>query len=178
MVQNEKIELVARVADTLKKSQSIVLSDFKGMTVAQLTALRSQLREQSIEMRVIKNRLIKRALNEAGYDNLDEYLVGNTAVSFGIKDPVAPAKILTEYAKKNDKFIIKGGLLEGRRLDLNGVKSLAGMPNRKELLSIMAGDLKQPAAKMAMVFQAGLLKVAYAMKALASKQGATSESAA
>jgi large subunit ribosomal protein L10 len=178
MVQSEKIELVERVTETLKQSQSIVLSDFKGMTVAQLTGLRSQLREQSVEMRVIKNRLMKRALSEAGYDNLDEYLVGNTAVSFGIKDAAAPAKILTEYAKKNDKFVIKGGLLEGRRLDLSGVKSLAGMPSRRELLSIMAGDLKQPAGKLAMAFQAGLLKVAYAMQALAKKQEEMSGSAA
>lgn len=178
MVQSNKIELVERVTETLKKSQSIVLSDFKGMTVAQLTGLRSQLREQSVEMRVIKNRLIKRALSEAGYDNLDEFLVGNTAVSFGIKDAAAPAKILTEYAKKNDKFIIKGGLLEGKRLDLNGVKSLATMPSRKELLSIMAGDMKQPAVKLATAFQAGLLKVAYAMQALAKKQEGMSESAA
>lgn len=170
MVRSDKIELVERVSAKLKQSQSIILGDFKGLSVAELTALRTQLREQSIEMKVIKNRLIKRALSAVGFDNLDEFLVGNTAISFGLKDPVAPARILTDYAKKNAKFVIKGGLLEGRRLDLNGVKNLAGMPGRKELLAMMAGGLKQPAVKMATAFQAGLLKVAYAMQALARKQ--------
>jgi large subunit ribosomal protein L10 len=170
MVRSDKIELVGNITEKLKQSQSIILSDFKGLTVAQLTALRTQLREQSVEMRVIKNRLIKRALSEAGCDSLDEYLVGNTAVSFGVNDPVAPARILVDYAKKNDKFVIKGGLLEHRRLDPQGVQSLSKMPGRKELLSMMAGGLKQPAVKMATAFQAGLLKVAYAMKALAKKQ--------
>jgi len=177
MVRSDKIELVEKVTAKLRKSQSVVLSDFKGLTVADLTALRSQLREQSIEMRVIKNRLLKRALSEAGCDRLDEFLVGNTAVSFGAVDAAAPAKILLEYAKKHEKFVIKGGLLEGKRLDRRGVEALSKMPGRKELLAIMAGEFKQPAAKMATVFQAGLLKVAYAMKALAGKHEAAGAAA-
>lgn len=177
MVRSDKIELVERVAEKVKQSQSVILANFQGMTVAELETLRIQLREQSIEMRVIKNRLVRRALSEAGCDSVDEALVGNTAVTFGIADPVAPAKILTDYAKKNDKFVIKGGLLEGKRLDPAGVKNLAGMPGRKELLARMAGDLKQPAVKMAMVFQAGLLKVAYAMNALAKKKEEAGEAA-
>ena len=178
MVQSNKIELVGNVAEKLKKAQSVILSDFKGLTVADLTILRAQLREQSVEMRVIKNRLLKRALSEAGCDSLDEYLVGNTAVSFGVEDPVAPAKILIEFAKKNEKLVLKGGLLEGRRLDLNGVQSLSKMPGRKELLTMLACGLKQPTTKMAMVFQAGLLKPVYAMKALARKLEEAGESAA
>lgn len=178
MVRSDKIELVDGLSKKLKASQSVVLGNFQGMTVAELTTLRTQLREHSIEMRVIKNRLIKRALNEVGYDNLDDYLVGNTAVTFGLNDPAAPAKILLEYAKKNPKLVIKGGLLEGKRLNPDGVKHLSSMPGRKELLAMMAGGMKQPAAKMATVFQAGLLKVAYAMKALADKQQQTGESAA
>jgi large subunit ribosomal protein L10 len=171
MVRSDKIELVQRVTGKLKEAQSVILSDFKGMTVAEMTGLRSQLREQSVELRVVKNRLVRRALAEAGCDSLDEFLVGNTALAFGVKDPVTPAKILAEYAKKNANFVIKGGLLERKRLDANGIKSLAAMPGRKELLARMAGDLKQPAAKMATVFQSGLLKMAYAMQALADKMG-------
>jgi len=178
MVRSDKIELVERVAEKLKKSQSVILGDFKGLTVADLTGLRSQLREQSIEMRVIKNRLFKRALEQAGCARLDEFLTGNTAISFGVNDPAAPARILTAYAKKNEKFVIKGGLLEGRRLDAQGVQSLSKMPSRKELLAMMAGGMKQPAVKMAMAFQAGLLKVAYAMGALAKKKEETGEAAA
>lgn len=170
MVRQDKIDLVERVSSKLKQSQSVIVTDFKGMTVAELMGLRTLLREQAVEMKVIKNRLMRRALSEVGYESMDDYLHGNSAIVFGIQDPVAPAKILTDFAKKHEKLVIKGGLLEGRRLDPTGVKALSGMPNRKQLLAIMAGDLKQPAAKMATVFQAGLLKVAYAMKALAKKQ--------
>lgn len=177
MVRTDKVELVERVSEKLRKSQSVIVTDFKGMTVAELMGLRSQLREQAVEIKVIKNRLVRRALSEVGYDNLDEYLHGNSAIVFGIQDPVTPAKILTDFAKKNDKLVIKGGLLEGKRLNPAGVKALSGMPNRKQLLAIMAGDLKQPAAKMATVFQAGMLKVAYAMNALAKKLEGPGEAA-
>jgi len=170
MVRTDKIELVERISQKLKQSQSIIVTDYKGMTVFELERLRTLLREQGVEVKVIKNRLVRRALSEAGQDNLDEYLHGNSAIVFGIKDPVAPAKILMDFVKKNQKLVIKGGLLEGRRLNPAGVAALSTMPNRKQLLSILAGDFKQPAAKMATVFQAGLLKVAYAMKALAAKQ--------
>jgi large subunit ribosomal protein L10 len=177
VVRSDKVDLVNELTGTFKSSQSVILSDFKGMTVEEMTTLRTKLREQAVPMRVLKNRLVRRALVEAGADALDEFLVGNTAVSFGMADPVAPAKILVEYAKSNEKLIIKGGLLEGKFLDENGVRNLAKMPGRKELLSIMAGDLKQPATKMAMVFQAGLLKVAYAMNALAAKKEETGAAA-
>ncbi|MCL5269997.1 MAG: 50S ribosomal protein L10 [bacterium] len=169
MVRSDKLDLVERITEKMKQSQSLILTDFKGITVADMTALRARLREQSAEMRVIKNRLIKRALSQAGCDAMDDCLVGNTAIIFGISDPVAPAKVLVEVAEKNDKLVLKGGLLEGRRIDVAGIRSLSKMPGRQELLSIMAGDLKQPAAKMAMAFQAGLLKVAYAMQSLSRK---------
>lgn len=170
MRRPEKETLVSSVVEKLKASQSVVMSDFQQMTVAELTDLRNQLRAQSIEVRVIKNRLIKLALEEAGFEKADDFLVGNTAVAFGIEDPGAPAKILLEYAKKNNKLVVKGGLVEGKRLDAQGVVTLSKMPGRKELLSILAGDLKQPATKVAMVMQAALLKVAHAMNALAQKQ--------
>jgi large subunit ribosomal protein L10 len=177
MVRADKIELVGQVVEKLKASQSVVLTDFKGISVAQISDLRNQLRQQSVEMKVVKNRLLRRALAEAGCDALDECLVGNTAVSFGVNDPVAVAKILTGYAKTNDKLVIKGGLLEGKRLDAEGVVSLSKMPGRKELLARMAGDMKQPAVKMVSVFNQGLLKLAFAMNALAEKRAQTGEAA-
>lgn len=169
MVRSDKIEFVSQITGKLKAAQSVVLTDFRGITVADMTTLRSKLREQSVEIKVVKNRLLRRALAEAGCDVLDEMLTGNTAISFGLADPAVPAKILLEFAKKNDKIVIKGGLLEGKRLDAKGILSLSKMPSRKELLARMAGDLKQPATKVATVFQAGLLKVAHAMNALAKK---------
>jgi large subunit ribosomal protein L10 len=172
MVTAEKTELVGELTGKLKGAQSIVLTDFKSMTVAEISTLRNRLREQQVEMKVYKNRLLRIALAEAGCDALDEFLVGNTAVAFGVADASAPAKILLKYAKDNEKLVIKGGLLEGKRLDNKGVQGLSTMPGRKELLSMMARDLKAPATKVATVFTASLTKVAYAFKALADKKAA------
>lgn len=169
MVTNEKITLVNDLTEKLKASQSVLLTDFKGLTVAEVSDLRRRLREQSVEMRVIKNRLIKRAVAEAGYESLDDLLIGNTAMTFGIDDPVAPAKIITAYAKQNEKLVIKGGALEGRRLDAAGVTALSNMPGRHELLTQMAYGFKAPATKLATVMQQALLKIAYGMNALAAK---------
>ncbi|HPK02676.1 MAG TPA: 50S ribosomal protein L10 [Candidatus Sumerlaeota bacterium] len=174
----EKVELVNELSEKLRQAQSIILTDFQGMNVAEVSDLRSQLRSQAIEMRVVKNRLIRRALSDAGCDSLDSLLVGNTAVVFGMSDPVAPAKILVKYAKDNEKLKVKGGLLERKALDSAGVDNLSRMPGRHELLTMMARDLKAPATKMATVFQAGLLKVAHAMNALARKKEEAGEAAA
>jgi large subunit ribosomal protein L10 len=173
MVTSEKIELVSGLTEKLRGAQSIVLTDFKGMTVAQMTALRNELRTQAIEIKVYKNRLLRIALAEAGCDALDEFLVGNTAVAFGLNDPAAPAKVLLKFAKDNNKLVIKGGLLEKRRLNEAGVTTLSKMPGRKDLLSMIARDFKAPAAKVATVFSASLTKLAYAMKALADKKTAS-----
>jgi large subunit ribosomal protein L10 len=169
MRQSEKTECVQIFSDKLRQSQSAVLTDFKGLTVVEISHLRSQLRNESIEMRVVKNRLLKRALENAGCDNLDTILTGNTAISFGVEDPVAPARILVKFAEGNDKLIIKGGLLEGRAMDVAAVESLSRMPGRKELLGMMAYGFMQPATKMAVGFNATLLKVAHAFNALADK---------
>lgn len=170
MIRSDKVELVQDLAAKLKRAQSIVVTDFKGITVHDITLLRSTLRAQSVEMRVVKNRLIKRALAEAGFENLDSALTGNTALAISYGEPGAPAKILIEAAKKNAKLVIKGGILEGKALNADGVEMLSKLPGRKELLARMAGDLKAPAGKMARVMNAALLKVAYAMNALADKR--------
>lgn len=171
MANTAKVDFVGALTEKLKGSQSIVLADFKGITVAEITELRTTLRKEGVELKVIKNRLGKRALADANYDSLDPILKGNTIWAFGLKDAVAPARLLTAYAKDHEKFVIKGGILEGKKLDASGVKQLSSMPNRKELLSIMAGDLKQPATKLAGVMQAGLTKVLYAFSSLEKKLG-------
>lgn len=135
-----------------------------------MTDLRNKLRSESVQLQVVKNRLLKRALTEAEFEAIDEFLVGNTAVAFGVDDPVAPAKILASYAKDNDKLVIKGGLLEGKKLDQAGIVNLSKMPGRQEMLTIMAIEFKQPATKMATVFNQGMLKMVYAMQALAKKR--------
>lgn len=177
MVRSDKIDLVNQVTDKLKASQSVILTDFRGLTVAEITTLRRELRQRGVEFKVIKNRLGKRALHDAGCDSLDAYLKGNTAWAFGLTDAVEPAKILSRFAKEHDKLVIKGGLLESRRIDAAMIGQLASLPGRKELLGRMAGVLKQPATKVALVMQASLTRVARAFQALADKKAAAGESA-
>jgi large subunit ribosomal protein L10 len=177
MVRSDKIDLVNRVSDKLKSSQSVILTDFRGLTVAEMTTLRRELRKKGVEFKVIKNRLGKRALNDAGCDSLDEYLTGNTAWAFGLQDAVEPAKILSKFAKDHQKLVIKGGLLESRRINAGMITQLANLPSRPELLSRMAGVLKQPATKVACAMNASLTKVARAFQALADKKAAAGEQA-
>lgn len=178
MVRSDKIDLVNRVSDKLKEAESVILADFRGLTVAQMTDLRTKLRNEQIEFRVLKNRLAKRALEAAGCDALEGLLIGNTAWAFGMNDPVGAPKILSEFAKDNAKLVLKGGLLGAEAIDLEAVKRLAAMPTRPELLSMMAGGFKQPAVKLASAMNAGVAKVALAFRALGDKLEGSGESAA
>jgi len=170
VVRPEKIERVRLVAERLRASQSVVLTDFRGLTVAEITDLRGRLRGRGVEYKVLKNRLGRRALAEAGCDALDDWLVGNTAWAFGLRDAIEPAKVLSAYAQENEKLKIKGGLLERRRIDAGMVAELAALPSRPELLSRMAGGLKQPAARLASAMSQAVARMARAFAVLAEKR--------
>jgi large subunit ribosomal protein L10 len=179
MVQTTKIETVEQTRERLSRAQSVVVVQYQGMTVAQLRELRRQLREVDSELKVIKNRLVKRALADNGFDALDSSLTGPTALAFGYGDPTAPSKVCTKYAKTNDKLVIRGGLLGNKALDLKAVDALSRMPGRLELLAQMATVLKAPARQMATALNQAMAKVVYAMKDRASQlEGGSSEAAA
>jgi large subunit ribosomal protein L10 len=175
--RTQKRDLVGGLAAKLGQAQSVILADFKGLKVAEATELRAKLRVKEIELRVIKNRLGKIALREAGAENLDGLLKGNTAWAFGLGDAVEPAKILVDYAKEHQKLVIKGGLLENKRIDAGMVEQLAAMPGRRELLSRMAGDLKQPAVKLVSAMNQLTVKVGRVFAALADKRKEAGETA-
>lgn len=177
LASTEKISFVNDLAGKLKESQSVILADFRGLNVAQVTTLRKQLRAKEVEFKVVKNRLGKRALAAAECENLDEFLQGNTAWAFGVNDAVEPAKVLADFAKENEHLVIKGGLLEGKRIDKSVVATLAKMPGRMQLLSMMAGAMKQPGTKMAGAMHQSVVKIALAFKALADKKQAAGEAA-
>ena len=169
MVRSNKSDFVNELAKKRKVSQSVILADCKGLSVGEFTDLRSRLRKKAVELRVIKNRLGKRALAEAECEALDDVLKGCTVWAFGVDDPVDPAKILAEFAKENKKLVLKGGLLEKRTIDMATISELASLPSRQELLGKMANGLMQPATKLASVMQATTLKLARAFQALADK---------
>jgi large subunit ribosomal protein L10 len=165
-----KTEAVARLKEIIGRSKSIVVTDYRGITVGEMTILRSRLRAEGVEYKVVKNRLAKIALRESGLNTLDEFLKGTKAVAFGIKDPIAPVKVLVTYAKENEKLKVVGGLMDNRILTVSAINELAQMPSREVLLSRMLGSLSSPVQKLAYGLNQTVAKLAYALDAVARKK--------
>lgn len=168
----EKQAAVAEVVDKMKRAQSLVVLDYRGLTVSEVSDLRSKFREAGVEYKVIKNNMLKRAADELKIEGIDDYFKGPTAVAFGYEDPVAPAKILCKFVKDVNKTEIKGGLLDGKAMDSEGIQSLSKLPSKEELLAKMLGSLNAPITNFALALSAIPRGLACALKAVADqKQG-------
>ena len=162
----KKEAVVDSIKEKLEASQSVVLIDYRGLTVAEVTELRNQMREAGVEYQVLKNTMIKRAAEKAGIEGLDPILEGPTAVAFGINDPVAPAKILTKFAKDTKKITIKGGVLAGNAIDVAAVENLAKLPSKEELIAKMLGSLNAPITGLVMVLSGVTSKFVRTLEAI------------
>ncbi|MCR8846697.1 50S ribosomal protein L10 [Paenibacillus sp. SC116] len=156
-----KQESVQVIAEKLRGSATTVVADYRGLSVSQVTELRKQLREAGVEFQVLKNTLVRRATAEAELSELDQVLTGPTAIAFSREDAIAPAKILHDFAKKNDALEIKGGVVEGRVVGVDQIQALATLPSRDGLLSMLLSVLQAPVRNFAL-----------AVKAVAEKQEA------
>jgi large subunit ribosomal protein L10 len=141
------------IATKLRESNCTVVADYRGLNVAQVTQLRKLLREAGIEFQVLKNSLVSRAAANTEMSELDAVLTGPTAIAFG-KDVVAPAKIISDFAKKNDALKVKGGIVEGRFVDAAQVRALADLPSRDGLLSMLLSVLQAPVRNFALAVKA------------------------
>lgn len=159
----EKQKVVDEIKLKFQGSKGVVLADFRGMTVAQATSLRVELRQAGVEYRVLKNTMVRRAADEIGLQGLQTYLEGPTAVAFSA-DPVAPAKILTEFSKKNKTLTIKAGVLEGNVIGPEKIKDLANLPSREVLLSQVLAGMQGPIQGMVNVLQGPIRKLVYALE--------------
>lgn len=155
----KKETLVQAAAEKFESAASVVIVDYRGLTVEEVTNLRKQLRDAGVEMKVIKNSILSRAAKKVGLDGLDEVFTGPTAVAFSNDDVVAPAKIIDEFAKDAKALEIKGGVIEGKVSSVEQITALAKLPNREGLLSMLLS-----------VLQAPVRNVAYAVKAVADKE--------
>lgn len=153
-VLEEKQQIVAGLSEQFKSAVSGVLVDYCGLTVEQDTKLRNKLREAGVEYKVIKNTLARIAAKEVGFDELDPILNGPTALAVSMTDEVAPAKVLADFAKDNEKLEIKSGFLDGKVVSLDEIKKLAATPNRETLIAMLMGSLNAPASKLARTLQA------------------------
>jgi large subunit ribosomal protein L10 len=170
MPNQKKISEVAALTERFKNAQVAIMADYRGLNAAQAENLRLKVREAGFELKVCKNRLVKLAIQNSGGEALNGVLTGPTIVAFGVTDPVAPAKVLTEFAKTNDKLKIKGGLLEGKAVNAAMIEQLAKMPSREELLSRLLGDLKSPISRLATVIENARGKIVHAVDAVRRKQ--------
>jgi len=150
----QKKRIVEEITEKLKKSQTTVIVDYRGLNVAEITELRKQLREAGVEFKVYKNTLMRRAAEKAELSGLNEFLTGPNAVAFSEHDPVMPAKILNDFAKKNEKLEIKAGVVEGRLVSISEIKALAELPPREGLLSMLLSVLQAPVRNFALAVKA------------------------
>jgi large subunit ribosomal protein L10 len=149
-----KQDAVDVVTGKLQNSVSTVVADYRGLNVSQVTELRKQLREAGVEFQVLKNTLLRRATAAAELTDLDAVLTGPTAVAFSETDAVVAAKILNDFAKKNDALKLKGGVVEGRVVDEEQIKALAELPSREGLLSMLLSVLQAPMRNFALAVKA------------------------
>ncbi len=145
--------MVTDVSAQAARSQTLAVAEYRGLTVAHMDALRRQARDKGVYLHVLKNTLARRAVAGTPFEVASEVMVGPLIYGFS-EDAVAAAKVITDFAKTNDKLIIKGGAFAGKALDANGVKALAAIPSREVLISQVAGLLKSPIQRMAGVLAA------------------------
>ena len=164
-VLSEKQAVVAALTEQLKNASSGVLVDYKGITVAEDTALRNELRQNEVQYGVVKNTLVRFALNNVGLEGLDDVLNGTTSLATSTGDPIAPMRVVNKYVKQlNDKFVIKGGFMDGKVISLEEIQALAELPSKEVLQAQALGMMLAPITSLAIV-----------LKAIAEKNGEPAE---
>jgi large subunit ribosomal protein L10 len=146
--ENKKVK-VEEIREKFSNAKSAVLVDYRGLTVEQVTDLRTKFREAGVEYKVYKNNLMKLAIKDSSFEGLTADLVGPSAVAFGYEDPVTPAKIIKDFAKENDKLELKAGVVEGEYYDNAKIIEIADIPSREVLLSRLVGSFQAPISNFA-----------------------------
>ncbi len=162
---------MAELTESLKSAQSVVLADFRGLTVKQSMRLRRELGAQGVQLRVVKNTLLRKAAEDLGIEGLAQYLTGPTAMAVSTTDLIAPAKVLYTFQRANKEVQLKAGILTGSVITGAQVRTLAELPPREVLLAQVAGGMMAPLYGLASVISAPLRNLAYGLDAL-SKQRA------
>jgi large subunit ribosomal protein L10 len=152
-----KIKIVGDLTDKVSRARSIYFTEYKGLTVAELTELRRQCRQKNVDYLVCKNTFSRRVLTEQGFQDALKHLDGPTALAFGYQDPAVPAKVLSDFAAKNDKLILKGGVFEGKFITAKDIQAIKDLPSREVALAMLLGVMNAPVQGVYNVF-AGMLR--------------------
>ena len=153
-ILKQKEEEVSKLAEKLKEAKVILLTDYRGINVADVTKLRADLRNTNSEYKVIKNNIIKRALDANGESGLDDLLEGPTAIVIGTEDYLEPSKVIYNFSKNNEFYKIKGGIIEGKVMTAEEIITLAKLPSRQELMAKLAGALLGNITKLSVALDA------------------------
>jgi large subunit ribosomal protein L10 len=177
MATPKKVERVEEVSEKLKRSTGLVITDYRGLTVAQLQDLRRRLRAGNVDYLVVKNTLARRAAAENGLEVLDGELVGPVGLAVGYDEPVNTAKLVNDYIKATRRLVIKSGLLGKQVIDADGVKQLAELPGREALLGQLAGTLNHSVAQLAGALNGAVANLANGLEAYRQKLESSGASA-
>lgn len=150
----QKQQLVDDLKTKFEESISTIVFNYRGLTVEEVTELRKQLRESGVEMKVVKNTLLRRSAADAGYGELEDIFKGPTAIAFSNEEVVAPAKIIAEFADDHDAIELKGGIIEGKVASLELINKIAKLPSREGLLSMLLSVLQAPVRNTALAVKA------------------------
>lgn len=147
-VLESKKNVVTEISDKFKNSSSSVVAEYRGLSVAEITELRRALRAEGVDMKVYKNTLAARAAEDAGYGDLKDALTGPNAIAFG-QDETAASRVMAQFAKKHKALVLKGGVVEGKVVDVATINELSSLPNREGMLSMLLSVLQAPVAGFA-----------------------------
>ena len=166
LTKKAKEKMLEEVTAELKKSELVIVTDYRGLNVKAINALRGKLREQECIYRVTKNTMNRLACRQAGMEELETFFEGPTAIAYSNADPVAAAKVFNEFAKENEALVVKGGLLSGQVLDAAAIKALGDIPPREVLLARVVGGFQAPISGLVGALHGTLSQLVYAVDAV------------
>lgn len=152
-VLSAKQAVVSEITEKFKNAQSAVVVEYRGLTVAEVSELRRNLRSENVEMKVYKNTMVERACKDLGYEELNSALTGPNAFAFS-EDATAPARVLAKFAKKHEALVLKSGVVEGKVVGVETIQELSALPNREGMLSMLLSCLQSPVSSFARVVKA------------------------
>jgi large subunit ribosomal protein L10 len=170
MQKSEKAVLIEGFSEKLKSAQAIILAEYRGLKVSELTEIRREIKKNSGNFKVLKNRLAKRAIAGTSWAPLESHFKGPVGIVSSDQDPVVLSKIVTKYAETFPAFKLKAGLLGGKLLDAKGIEALSKLPSKEELYAKLLGTLQAPASNLVRVLQGVPRKLAIVLKAIADKK--------
>src|SRR6056297_1425391 len=165
-VVERKKQVVQEIKGKIENSKSVVLVDYRGLDVSEVSELRKKYREAGVDYKVYKNTMMRFAFKEAGYEDFIENLTGPNGVAFSIEDAIGAAKISDEFSKKNDKLKIKAGIVDGNIIGIDQIKELANIPSREVLIAKLLGSLNSPITGFVNVLQGNVRNLVYALDAI------------